>query len=54
MIGVLMSEKKEKQDKRPIEMTTDEAIDYVFGSEIADKLRDEAGKNDLEEPEPES
>ena len=49
-----MSEKKEKQDKRPIEMTTDEAIDYVFGSEIAERLRDEAGKNEPEEPETES
>lgn len=31
-------------------MTTDEALDYVFGSEIADELRREAGK--MDEPEP--
>jgi len=35
--------------KEPIEMTTDEAIDYLFAPEIADKLRREAGK--IEEPE---
>jgi hypothetical protein len=43
-------EDKEKQ-KQPIEMTTDEAIDYVFGQEIADCLRQEAGKNDPEDSE---
>ena len=41
---------KEKQDKRPIDMTTDEAIDYVFAPEIAEQLRREAGKC---EPDPE-
>jgi hypothetical protein len=34
--------------KEPIEMTTDEAIDYLFSPEIAEKLRREAGK--VEEP----
>ena len=36
----------EKDEKHPIEMTTDEAIDYVFAPEIAEALRQEAGKND--------
>ena len=42
---------QEKEDKRkePIEMTTDEAIDYVFAPEIAEELRRKAGKYD--EPE---
>ena len=34
------------KDKHPIEMTTDEAIDYVFAPEIAEQLRREAGKDD--------
>ena len=43
----------DEKRKEPIEMTTDEAIDYVFAPEIAEKLRREAGK--IEEPEePES
>ena len=52
-----MQQKDDEQDKKPpIEMTTDEALDYVFGSEIADELRREAGKNEtpeceVEEPE---
>jgi|GEM_PF-2151840 len=45
-----MQQKDDEQDKKtPIEMTTDEALDYVFGSEIADELRRQAGKS--EEPE---
>lgn len=48
---------QEKESKRPVDMTTDEAIDYVFGAEIADELRREAGKCEppppIEEPEPE-
>ncbi|MDX6402865.1 MAG: hypothetical protein QOH70_320 [Blastocatellia bacterium] len=39
----------EETKKHPIEMTTDEAIDYLFHPEIAKKLRDEAGMNDPEE-----
>ena len=49
--------KQEKEDKRPIDMNTDEAIDYVFGAEIADELSREAGKCEPpapEEPEAES
>lgn len=43
---------QEKDDKRkePIEMTTEEAIEYVFAPEIAEKLRREAGKFDDPEP----
>lgn len=36
----------EKEQKEPIEMTTDEALDYVFHPEIAEHLRREAGKYD--------
>ena len=46
-----MQEKEDEQNKKaPIEMTTDEALDYVFGAEIAEELRREAGK--IQEPEP--
>jgi hypothetical protein len=46
-----MPEKESKETKKhPSEMTTDEAIDYVFGNEIADELRRQAGK--VEKPEP--
>ena len=46
-----MQEKDDEQQKKaPIEMTTDEALDYVFGTEIADELRREAGK--IQSPEP--
>jgi hypothetical protein len=45
---------KEEKKKQPIEMTTDEAIDYVFAPEIAEALRAEAAKCEpLEEPESE-
>jgi hypothetical protein len=39
---------QEKDDKRkePIEMTTEEAIEYVFAPEIAEELRRKAGKYD--------
>jgi hypothetical protein len=52
-----MQENDNERDKKPpIEMTTDEALDYVFGSEIAGELRREAGKteapeHEIEEPE---
>ncbi len=43
-----MQEKDDTQqkDKHPIDMTTDEALDYVFAPEIAEHLRREAGKDD--------
>lgn len=40
--------------KEPIDMTTDEAIDYLFAPEIAEQLRREAGQiEESEEPESE-
>ena len=47
----------EREEKQPIDMTTDEAIDYVFAPEIADALRKEASvlKEKIEAPDkPES
>lgn len=45
-----MQEKEDEQkEKHPSEMTTDEAIDYLFAPELAEALRQEAGK--LDEPE---
>jgi len=42
-----MQDTDTKEDrKEPIEMTTDEALDYVFHSEIAEALRREAAKAD--------
>jgi hypothetical protein len=50
-----MQEKDDKEKrKHPAEMTTDEAIDYVFAPEIAEALRREAGKCDEPEKDPES
>ena len=47
-----MQEKEDEQkEKHPSEMTTDEAIDYVFAPELAEELRREARK--LNPPEPE-
>jgi len=31
---------KNKDEKKPLDMTSDEAIDYLFGQETADKLRE--------------
>ncbi len=36
-----MPEKKE--EKKPLDMTSDEAMDYLFGQEAAQKLKDIAG-----------
>ncbi len=38
-------EPKEPEHKEPIDMTTDEAIDYVFAPEIAEELRKVVGKS---------
>ena len=47
-----MQENDDKEKKKePIEMTTDEAIDYCFGPEIADALRHEAHGDDDPDPE---
>ena len=36
----------EEKKKHPVDMTTNEALDYVFGSEIAEELKRQAGKNE--------
>jgi hypothetical protein len=42
-----MQENDDKENKKhPIEMTTDGALDCLFGSEIAERLKEEAGKNE--------
>jgi len=45
----------EQQKKPPIEMTTDEALEYLFGTELADELKRQAGQIEAplcqEEPE---
>jgi len=46
----MTQEKDTKEtEKHPIDMTTDEALDYVFGRELTDELKKEAALND--EPE---
>lgn len=34
-----MREKKEQTDKQPIEMTSDELLDYTIAPEVAERLR---------------
>ena len=34
------------KEKRPIEMTTDEAMEQLFSKEVRDKLKKMAGKSD--------
>ena len=49
-----MTQKKDdkESEKHPIDMTTDEALDYVFGSELAEELKKEAALNsEPDEPE---
>lgn len=49
-----MSKKKEPEPdvKEPIDMTTDEALDYIFAPEIVAELKREAGLCEpLEDPE---
>ena len=36
--------KKRRPEKRPIEMTDDEALDHLFGKEVRDKLKETARK----------
>lgn len=38
-----MSEKK-KEEKKPLDMTTDEAMEYLLGTEGARKLKEETRK----------
>lgn len=47
-------EKDNKEsEKHPMDMTTDEALDYVFGPELAEELKREARPKD-EPDKPES
>lgn len=39
-----------REQKHPVEMTTDEALDYVFGTEIADRLRREVQDENDDDP----
>ncbi|HZT58166.1 MAG TPA: hypothetical protein VFA21_06005 [Pyrinomonadaceae bacterium] len=43
----------EKKEKKPLDMTTDEAIDYLFGDEAAQRLR-EIAKGESPPPDAES
>ena len=38
-----MKEEKEQPEKEPIDMNTDEALDYLFAPEIVEELKREAG-----------
>lgn len=45
-----MQQKDDERDKKePVDMTTDEALEYCFGSEITEELKRQAGQ--IEEPE---
>lgn len=35
-----MTEKKKKEEKKPLDMTTDEAMEYLLGQEGAKKLKE--------------
>jgi hypothetical protein len=44
-------EKNNKEsEKHPMDMTTDEALDYVFGPELADELKKEVALCNNDEP----
>jgi len=43
----------DEKKKEPIEMTTEEAIDYLFAPQIAEKLRREVQDAEPEDSEPE-
>ena len=38
--------KRPTKEKRPIDLTDDEALEHLFGKEARDKLREEAQKAD--------
>lgn len=51
-----MSKKKqdsEHEQKEPIDMTTDEALDYIFAPEIVHELKREAGLCEPDDPDSE-
>jgi len=39
-------EKEPEPEKQPIDMTTDEALEYVFGSELTEELKKEVRQLD--------
>jgi len=40
-IGVLMSKKKEQpEEKQPIEMTSEELLDYALAPEVAERVKE--------------
>ena len=42
-----MSKKKQPEpEKQPIDMTTDEALEYVFGAELTEELKQEVRRID--------
>lgn len=45
----MKKEKPEPEQKEPIDMTTDEALDYIFAPEIVEGLKREAGLCDSRE-----
>lgn len=48
-----MQQKDDERDKKePVDMTTDEALEYCFGSEITQELKRQAGQ--IEEPDSEA
>ena len=38
--------KRPAEEKRPIELTDDEALEHLFGKEVRDKLKETARKAD--------
>ena len=39
-----------KEEKKPLDLTTDEALDWLFGEEAANELRGIAHKDDMPPP----
>ena len=45
----MREDEPETEQKEPIDMTTDEALDYIFAPEIVAELKREAGLQPCEE-----
>ena len=52
-VPIALTARASEKKKEPIDMTTDEALDYVFAPQIADRLRREVKENDEPEESPE-
>lgn len=48
-----MTDEEKEEKKRPIDMTSDELLDYAIAPELAAKLREIAQGEKPREPEPE-